>query len=392
MGFPTSPILEYPGHTPDSISTKKSGFLGELESVRGLAALSVAVYHCGVHAPVDGVEIWNKTLWDLRGLEAIAMRLFMSVFSGSAAVSMFFVLSGFVLFRSLAGTKFGSTEAVSFLVKRFLRIYPPLLVNIVVMVLTLSLARMLVPTLASMPPIAPAAITKNLLLTDFAVNGASWTLAVELLAAPCIVLAYFLTGTIGRVALILGVGASIVLAILRTYSEGIGDFLFDFLLGMLIASLNRAKWATPLGCLVAILGLWLARPMLMLTAEMVRYTDVIEGLASAYIIAALSFGRRYWVHDVLNWRVFRALGRYSYSFYLYCALVYFLVFWMICVPTGINVSQPPLLFATEWATLSVIIALPLSIVAYHLVERPASGLGSKLAGLLKYRAKVQPAE
>ena len=76
-------------------------FFGSLESVRGLAALSVAVYHCGVQARVHGEMVWDKTFWQLHDFDEIVMRLFMSVFSGSAAVSMFFVLSGFVLYRSL---------------------------------------------------------------------------------------------------------------------------------------------------------------------------------------------------------------------------------------------------------------------------------------------------
>lgn len=77
-------------------------FLTELESVRGLAALSVAIFHSAHIVPVDGKPFFFlKKFYQLDSGSEIVMRLLMTIFSGGAAVSMFFVLSGFVLMLSL---------------------------------------------------------------------------------------------------------------------------------------------------------------------------------------------------------------------------------------------------------------------------------------------------
>jgi putative ABC transport system substrate-binding protein len=102
--------------------------------------------------------------------------------------------------------------------------------------------------------------------------------------------------------------------------------------------------------------------------------------ASAYLVAALAFGDRFWVHDVLEWRVLRALGKYSYSFYLYDPVTLTLIFWGVLVPIG-ALHHPPFWLATEFALLSVGLTIPMCYVSYVWFERPAIRLGARIAGL-----------
>ena len=71
---------------------KKHNFLPRIESLRGIAAVTVVGYHVGNHfgdLPRAG------------DLDAVAFRMFMGISNGMGAVVAFFVLSGFVLARSL---------------------------------------------------------------------------------------------------------------------------------------------------------------------------------------------------------------------------------------------------------------------------------------------------
>ena len=70
------------------------------DGLRGLAALAVAFAHCNL--AVTGPGTWAASIWDypvLSGTE-IASSLLYVAFPGHAAVTLFFVLSGHVLWQS----------------------------------------------------------------------------------------------------------------------------------------------------------------------------------------------------------------------------------------------------------------------------------------------------
>lgn len=90
-----------------------------LDSIRGLAAMSVVIFHC----------ISNH--WGYRTEAKVSFLLF----NGSDAVSLFFVLSGLVLTLQLnysCPDKIGWTEYKHFLAKRLFRIYPAYLVCLLI--------------------------------------------------------------------------------------------------------------------------------------------------------------------------------------------------------------------------------------------------------------------
>src|ERR1700733_6390234 len=71
-----------------------------LDGVRGIAALSVALGHCVTQ--VTGLALWNTSLRDFPAMPAmsIVMRVLSALFPSDAAVMVFFVLSGHVLWGS----------------------------------------------------------------------------------------------------------------------------------------------------------------------------------------------------------------------------------------------------------------------------------------------------
>jgi peptidoglycan/LPS O-acetylase OafA/YrhL len=371
--------------------SRSAPFFGCLESVRGIAAFSVAIYHCTTPIRIDGETVWAKSFWELHGLDAIALRSIIALFSGSAAVSMFFVLSGMVLQISLRKTQpLGVFEAWGFFVKRFFRIYPPLFINILFMAAVLWLIYATIMPKGSFPP-SVRDVLDNLLLRHFVVNDPSWTLAIEIAAVPCILIAHCASRILGAKALwSLTIGA-IAISFLCTYSNGFFDFAFEFFLGMLVAELGTLRWVRPFGCLIAFFVICLARPVIGIASNtMVHWTVLLEGLGSGYIISGLAFGDAFWLHRVLDMRPLRALGKRSYSFYLFNPIALFVTLQAILVPLELSSKLPPLMFAGLCSTFSVVLTLPLCFLSFRWVEQPAIAIGNRLACLRLFNSRPYP--
>src|SRR5438874_7442953 len=113
---------------------RRAEFHPRIESLRGIAALMVAVFHSIHLLPVDGIpHIYLRTISDVHGAQAITTRLLMVFFNGGAAVSLFFVMSGLVLALSLRRDQRPVSQlAPAFAARRFFRIYPTLAFNVLV--------------------------------------------------------------------------------------------------------------------------------------------------------------------------------------------------------------------------------------------------------------------
>src|SRR5580700_9314628 len=104
----------------------RSAHLPRLDAVRALAILSVFLYHSlGVVFYKDQLDFHGGWL-DFRSAPS---RLFLACYPltfGWVGVSLFFVLSGFVIHYSFVGSG-RPFRAGGFFVRRFWRIYPPYL-------------------------------------------------------------------------------------------------------------------------------------------------------------------------------------------------------------------------------------------------------------------------
>lgn len=99
-----------------------------LDSLRGLAALSVVVHHCFLLSPVfwaahSREPILNPLVW---AFTYTPLHLF---WDGPEAVTFFFVLSGFVLALPYFGGR--APFYPSYLARRFFRIYVPYIVVVI---------------------------------------------------------------------------------------------------------------------------------------------------------------------------------------------------------------------------------------------------------------------
>lgn len=282
------------------------GRIDELESVRGIAAALVVVFH---------VPKWNGFLiWP--GVQNLWLM-----------VDVFFVLSGFVIFKSYDHRLRTLPDLVRFQVRRFGRLYPVHFVFLVAFAL-LELAKQLAPAVPGAAPLAPSvntptAFLQNLLLVQAFVlggqhtyNGLSWTISAEFYTY----LLFAAVAVAGRrlVPIICAVLAACSLVALATGAAAGMENVFRCVTGFFV------------GCVVAILHgrypsvqfpAW--SPALALTALAVYLTVKSSGAAnvwiyglSASLISAIVWTSRSRTLDVLRSRPLVRMGELSYAIYM----------------------------------------------------------------------------
>ena len=151
-----------------AVSSVAAGRLRHIDGLRGVAAGLVVVFHAIEFSPA------REEL--LRSIGPVASHWPQL---GAVAVDVFFLLSGYVLLRSLTG---GRTSARSFMLRRQLRLDPPYWVALVV-TLAIAFGEKLVPGLSS-GSFSPLDIALNFTYLQGifgrpSILSVSWTLCLE---------------------------------------------------------------------------------------------------------------------------------------------------------------------------------------------------------------------
>ena len=371
-------------------------FIPRLESLRGIAALMVALGHCFLVFEVDGLSNVAEPAWgELPGYRSWITRLLLIIFNGAAAVTVFFVLSGYVLGVSLQRQPQSVKGSFAFLLRRVCRIYPAHLVALGVMIwflATLHVHRAYVPASDVYVGWYDLELSTHLMMMNAALfnnelNPVSWTLTIEMGISVAIPLMYFIVAGQSQirnvVLFVVLVGASWMLP-----NNQIGRFAFVFFLGLML-SRPGFDWliARTEGMRRFVVGLSIC--ILLAAREVTRSIDMrwailLETLSAAILIQYLVLDaiRSGWVR-VLDWPVVRNLGRYSFSFYLWHFII---LYWLAAavfkfVFVDIN-QQYTLTLSILLSVVSVVITYHLSSMSYRWVEMPGIRLGRWLTSRL----------
>lgn len=246
-------------------------------------------------------RVLNQDFSNLAGAYDRLNWITLRTFNGSTAVALFFILSGTVLFDSLQrlqGT--AARRSAVFLLRRFMRIYPPLILCLCITALAY---------LAFGLPVSLQGFIENALLFSFPINGPTWTLSVELIAAPLMLIA-FGGYAIGRETGLLLVGIALALLLnADDFTTGaIRNFWPYFLVGMLIPTRIGRKIAERLPRYS-----WIV----VLAVLLYRGGPTTEKLCGGLLIASLYYGNGDALRRFLQLPASVFLGKISYSFYLY---------------------------------------------------------------------------
>ncbi|PSO25950.1 acyltransferase [Bradyrhizobium sp. MOS002] len=346
-----------------SVNIAGSGRNHRLDGLRGYAALAVAVFHTILsidESLVNRIVYGNAA--NFHDSYSWFAKVTLKLFSGETAVFIFFVLSGAVLSRSLIQVRSPFfLQASDFTVKRAFRIFPALLLNLLVMAACLA---------AVGKPVTAGDFVVNALLLKFPINGATWTLNVEMIAVLFILAAYAGWCLAREWGLIV---ASIAL-----------DILLQFSISKSLVPLFRDQWTLfALGMLIPTgVGWWITRRMPLASAPLVLLVAIalkgtIQPVAIAIFVALLYYNRAGKLGAFLEKPFSRYLGRISYSFYLYNPVV-------LCLIAEYPARWP--LAHSHPIEIGLLVAFPVVLATMCLahastryVEQPAIALGRSLA-------------
>jgi peptidoglycan/LPS O-acetylase OafA/YrhL len=352
----------------------------ELQSLRGLAALLVVIHHCSFYYDYStNVKLWAEV-----------------ILNAHAAVVLFFVLSGYVLCRSLVQGSLSVPDVVQFYIRRAFRIFPALWLGVI-----LAFSYVMLFHGRSLPTGVTAwwwlgnhrEFPEHLYNYLFTIAGLSttlplplWTMKIELLASALLPIAALALIRAPTVFLISSLGLSIFVA-LAPWSLGVTlTYIPAFVLGACIV--NVVPWAQRYvksdrsWLIIAVIGLIIllfCRNFFL--ADFRHHYDaaaasVAEAAGGTLLITAVTARQR--VFSCLRWAGFVWLGDVSYSLYLLHLPVIGLVAGIGGEMLKLKMFNGDLFAATGYLTLIVlVIVTPLSALSYHYVELPSIKLGKK---------------
>src|ERR1700722_9857014 len=331
-----------------------SGHLPALTGLRFFLALWVIVDHL-----VGKGHIYEPVALMLPGPFQAIMR------GGYLAVPTFFVLSGFVLARSYASTRWNGANLWKYLVGRFARIYPVYLLSLLIVLPFIVKAKdQPKGWLVAMHLTLQQAWWVGHYTAGW--NTPAWTLSCEIffyLVFPLLIVFMKDFGWAGTI------GAGLLACVMpqMMWAVGISDHikplihLDDFLMGIVVARvfdlLTRQR--------AAAVGKWFYRTGFLGTAAIIGYAQLLPKSISmsmllrpmnGMLLLGLGLGGG-WIARALSTRPIVYLGKASYGMYI---LHIPILWWAVSWPR----------FAVRYLYVAFVVVL--SCVVYAVLEEPAN--------------------
>jgi len=349
------------------LSTSLRGFIPRIESVRGIAALTVAAMHVTsswVDGPARG------------GLDAAGLFLIKALTNGYGAVVAFFVISGFVLARSL-DANFGAWR---FIRGRIFRLFPAAITTIGIFAALFYAFGFQQYHGASY---APLNVLANMLMLHADIDAVMWSMKAELAATPLILVCVWLCRRYGvRPAIAIAI-LLFGVSFLGQYSHSIGDDtnlapLYAFPVGILLHFRGRTFCeklppAAVAICALISVAVFCGCSFFKPTGT---WTLLVQCVTSAVLVALVAYRSDAALFALLDRPIVRLYGKISYSFYLLHPLTLWSAGWLNQRLIGQFDSLPVSLILFAVFVFSVAAITPLAYASWRFVERAAMNMRS----------------
>jgi peptidoglycan/LPS O-acetylase OafA/YrhL len=370
------------------VEVRDKVFYPQLEALRGVAALSVVLLHILLLATNGGRStLGSEALSQLGWSEFIAAQCGVVIFNGRAAVTLFFVLSGFVLSIGFDQSKTLDFQAyIRFLIRRAFRLLPALWVAVMLSVM--------VGSFWAGQEYSVGSIAKYFLLLDLSFDPPAWTLVLEI--GMCVIYPFILF-SFGRFGLGTKVMALFGLAWLSTrapipihYGQVQGALpVLAFALGLsvptigyeLIRGLGRGRNYVATFAFAALFVPELLRWYADFHSadnlpRLLSHAEFVVQFGCFYLVSWLIYARPSLLTKLLHNKSCLAIGRWSYSIYV----LHGPVLW--AGTSLIYLSDEPMLRLALGILTVVPVTIAISALNYSAVERPLANWGKVLAGRL----------
>jgi peptidoglycan/LPS O-acetylase OafA/YrhL len=368
-------------------------FLTRLESIRGIAAICVAMTHSFVLFP--GSELYPvQTGWQS------AVHIF---FPGTSALIVFFVISGYVLSLSLDRSEHTFRNILIFYQRRLLRIFPAHIVWVLIaLVLLLTLHNPVHIPAASIwfndmysTEMSVIEVILNLALILTSLIPGEWTLTLELVVYLIYPILYLLHRKRGKIVntllLLFLLGLSFIGQEVRLFY-----YLYAFYIGLAAPSLYKSLIDRFPGRFSTFL-LWMSLALLVtlpVFSGLFKFmTTAGQVLAGGFIVFACIFMKKdSVVFRILDRPLIERLGQISYSFYIIHFLMnYWIAYFLFGLLGSDLAGEFRFLFMLGVALVSIPITYQLARLSYERVEAPTMEYSRRLSKRLSGQAnKAKP--
>jgi peptidoglycan/LPS O-acetylase OafA/YrhL len=313
--------------------------------------------------------------------------------NGSAAVTLFFVLSGFVLGLSLERLKGQfKLKYLVFFLRRLFRIYPAYLVSLVLVCIYLVFFHQSVKYSYTstwfnkwyQQRLTYLELTKNIFFLSASLNSNAWTIKAEMLGSLLMPIFYFLKMYFGRIQSLYFLGVLIV-AGLWTQQE-IFITLFMFFLGLIlphyrnIFNCGNSKYAAYVLLMTSVF-LWLGTQLSLkiITHNYFMAGRVLEALPAGCIIGFLAYNSFFRTNIFLTNSLLKFYGKISYSFYITQFIVLYFLGVILLDHTPITIVQLyPFPLSVALIIGDIVITTLLAYLVYQYVELYFIRLGKRI--------------
>ena len=333
--------------------------------MRGIAALTVIAYH---------VRNLFSDLPQTGGLDGWADRLLAGLSNGIGAVIAFFVISGFVLARSLDA----NPDPVRFFRNRLFRLFPAAIAAVALLTALYYCFGINIGVGASFDPVD---VILNMLMIKSNINGVMWSMTVECFATPLIFFSVWIVQRYGVKPLWPIVGLLFALSFWGPYVHLLGGLaslagLYAFVVGVMIhfrAQIAAAspKWATSVALLSS------ATFCVCGTHNQSGIVTMLECLSAACLVILIVEHPALAIFKPLDFRIVRFYGRISYSLYLLhmLGISFALRIW---TPLGLHTPGNPVSLATILGfVMAVAVTTPAAYLSWRYIEVPAVRFGKR---------------
>ncbi len=352
----------------------RSGHIIELQSLRGIAASAVMFGHA--------FNYYDTPQW----LHTAAL-----VFNGRAAVVVFFVLSGYVLTRSLRKSDFSLASVLRFYVQRLFRIYPAIWGASALGLLYLLLLHWRIPvddvSAGVRHEFRPDRMDVLHIVASFAgmlafILPQLWSIFVEIAASAVLPVVAFVT--FHRRSWLAGL---LAVAAIISYTIGphtyylLGLYFVDFVVGAVLAMPGSPAAAlfrdAPARVLVGFGLVALSLTQFIPLGYYDPTANMIEIALAAIVIATLVYAKQR--IRTLSARSIVLVGDISYSIYLLHYVVLCVLAKLFAVlesQTGIRPNV--VVLSVMLACATAVLTCPLAWLSFTYIEKPGVKLGKAL--------------
>jgi peptidoglycan/LPS O-acetylase OafA/YrhL len=350
-------------------------FFPRIEAMRGVAALTVAAMHVTSSFTSSSFTSWVEGP-ARDGFDRAALLAIKALSNGYGAVVAFFVISGFVLARSLDF----NFNAVRFLRARIFRLFPAAIV-------TVGIFAALYYGFGFNPygrgSYAPLNVLANMLMLRTDIDAVMWSMKAELAATPLIFVCVWLFRRYGARPLIAIAVVLFGLSFVGQFTKAIGDDtnlapIYAFPVGILIHFKGRAiaerLWPAAVTlCALASIAVFCGCSFFKPTGPL---TLLVQCMSAAVLVMLIAYSAEAAIFKPLDLALVRFYGKISYSFYLLHPLALWATGRLTISSIDHFAALPVSLILIAAFVFSVAAITPLAYASWRFVELPAMNLRS----------------